>query len=55
MQLGTSTAAPSNMGRSTFGAIVMQLCDAMEKVILHCVIKLGDAQEVIDGFAHEVL
>lgn len=30
--------------------IVMQVCDAIEKVLLHQVIKLGNDQEIIDSF-----
>lgn len=39
------------MGRLTVGAIVMQVCDAMEKRLLHWFIKFDNTQEIIDGFA----
>lgn len=29
----------------------MQVCDATEEVLLHLVLKLGNAQEFTDGFA----
>lgn len=37
--------------RLTFRAMVMQVCDAMEEVLLYRDIKLGNVQDIFGGFA----
>lgn len=39
------------MAQSPVGGTVTQVCAGMQKVLLHQVINLGNAQEIIDGYA----
>lgn len=47
-----SVANQYDIGRSTVGAIVRQVCCAVQKVPLNWIINLGNAQVIIDSFAH---
>lgn len=39
------------VGRSTIGAVVMEVCPAIKKVLSPWLIGHGNAQDIIDGFA----
>lgn len=47
-----SVANQFGCGRSAVGGILMQISCTIVKVLSNWVMKLGNAQEIIDGLAH---
>ncbi|KAM9143899.1 uncharacterized protein ACDP82_007612 [Pangshura tecta] len=45
-----SVAKQFGVGKSTVGAVVMQVCRAINRLLLRRTVTLGNVQEIIDGF-----